>query len=71
VSRGTGLLSYTEPVIMARPQLDRKMSEVNDRNLWSSGHTSWLQTKRSRIRFPALPHILSSSLFGTWSTQPL
>jgi hypothetical protein len=38
--------------------------------LWSSGQSSWLQTQRSRIRFPALPDFLSSSGSGTGSTQP-
>jgi hypothetical protein len=38
--------------------------------LWSSGQTSWLQTQRSRVRFPALPNFLSSSGSGTGSTQP-
>jgi hypothetical protein len=37
--------------------------------LWSSGQSSWLQTQRSRVWFPALPHFLSSSGFGTGSTQ--
>jgi hypothetical protein len=32
--------------------------------LWSSGQSSWLLTQRSRIRFPALPHILSSTGYG-------
>jgi hypothetical protein len=39
--------------------------------LWSNDQTSWLQTHRSRIRFPALPDFLSSSGSGTGSTQPL
>jgi hypothetical protein len=38
--------------------------------LWSSGQSSWLQTQKSRVRFPALPHFLSSSGSGTGSTQP-
>jgi hypothetical protein len=38
--------------------------------LWFSGQTSWLQTQRSRVRFPALPDFLSSSGSGTGSTQP-
>jgi hypothetical protein len=38
--------------------------------LWSRGHSSWLQTQRSRGRFPALPHLLSSSGSGTGFTQP-
>jgi hypothetical protein len=39
--------------------------------LWSSGHSSWLLTLRSRVLFPALPDFLSSSGSGTGSTQPL
>ena len=38
--------------------------------LWSSGQNFWLQTQRSRVRFPALPDFLSSSGSGTGSTQP-
>jgi hypothetical protein len=38
--------------------------------LWSSGQSFWLQIKRYRVRFPALPHFLSSSGSGTGSTQP-
>ena len=38
--------------------------------LWSSGQSFWLQIQRSRVRFPALPDFLSSSGFGTGSTQP-
>jgi hypothetical protein len=39
--------------------------------LWSSGQSSWLQTQRSGVPFPALPDFLSSSGSGTGSTQPL
>jgi hypothetical protein len=38
--------------------------------LWSSGQSSWLQSQRSRVRFPALPHFLRSSETGTGSIQP-
>ena len=38
--------------------------------LWSSGQRFWLQIQRSRVRFPALPDFLSSSVSGTGSTQP-
>jgi hypothetical protein len=38
--------------------------------LWSRGHSSWLQTHRSRVWFPTLPHFVSSSGSGTGSTQP-
>jgi hypothetical protein len=45
---------------------------VSDRQpLWSSGQSSWLLTKSSRVRFPALPDFLSNSGSGTGSTQPL
>jgi hypothetical protein len=37
--------------------------------LWSSDQNSWLQIKRSRVRFSALPHFLRSSGSGTGSTQ--
>ena len=38
--------------------------------LWSSGQSFWLQVQRSRVRFPGLPDLLSSSGSGTGSTQP-
>ena len=38
--------------------------------LWSSGQSFCLQIQRSRVRSPALPDFLSSSGFGTGSTQP-
>jgi hypothetical protein len=38
--------------------------------LWSGGHTSWLQSQRSRVRFPALPDFMTSSKSGTGCTQP-
>jgi hypothetical protein len=38
--------------------------------LWSSGQSFWLQIQRSRVRFPALPDFLSSSVSGTGSTHP-
>jgi hypothetical protein len=34
----------------------------------SSGQSSWLQIQRSRVIFPALPHILRSSVSGTVSS---
>jgi hypothetical protein len=37
--------------------------------LWSSSHRFCLQTQRSRVRFPALPNVLSSGGSGTGSTQ--
>jgi hypothetical protein len=40
------------------------------RNMWSGGQSSWLQTQKSRVRFPALPDFLSGSGSGTGSTQP-
>jgi hypothetical protein len=39
-------------------------------SLWSSVQSSWLQIRRSRGRFPALPDFLRSSESGTGSTQP-
>jgi hypothetical protein len=38
--------------------------------LWSSGHSSWLQIQRFRVRFPALSDVLRSSGSGTGSTEP-
>jgi hypothetical protein len=38
--------------------------------LWSSGQSSWLQTQRSWVWFPAPSDFLSSSGSGTGSTQP-
>jgi hypothetical protein len=38
--------------------------------LWCSDRSSWLQIQRSRVRFPAVPHFLRSSGYGTGSTQP-
>jgi hypothetical protein len=39
--------------------------------LWSSGKTSWLQTPKSRVRFPALPDFLCSNGSRMGSTQLL
>jgi hypothetical protein len=38
--------------------------------LWSSRQSYCLLTRRSRIRFPVLPHFLSSIGSGTGSIQP-
>jgi hypothetical protein len=38
--------------------------------VWSSGQSFWLQTQRTRVRFPALPDFLRSSGSETGSTQP-
>jgi hypothetical protein len=38
--------------------------------LWSSGQSSWLLTKWSLVRFPALPDFLNSNESGTESAQP-
>jgi hypothetical protein len=35
----------------------------------STGQSSWLQTQESRVGFPALPDVLSSSGSETGSTQ--
>jgi hypothetical protein len=39
-------------------------------SLWSSGQSSWLQTQRTRVPFPALADFLRGSGSGTGSTQP-
>jgi hypothetical protein len=39
--------------------------------LWSSGQSSWLQTQRTRVRFPPQPDFMSSSGSETGFTQPL
>jgi hypothetical protein len=38
--------------------------------LWCSGHSSWLQTQRSWVRFPALSDLLRRNGSGMGSTQP-
>jgi hypothetical protein len=38
--------------------------------LFSGGQGYWLEIKRSRVRFPALPDFLGTSGSGTGSTQP-
>jgi hypothetical protein len=38
--------------------------------LWSSGQSSWLQTQRTRVRFPALSDFLRCSGSGTGFNQP-
>jgi hypothetical protein len=59
-------------------ELNDKPNEIKRRHgvaegppLCSSGQSSWLLTKGSRVRFPTLPDFLSSSGSGTGSTQPL
>jgi hypothetical protein len=51
-------IKFTRCIIRVRPPL------------WSSGHSSWLQIQRSRVRFPSLPDFLNSSGSGMGSTQP-
>jgi hypothetical protein len=46
------------------------LGRIKKKKKWSSGQSFWLQIKRSRVRFPALPDYLSSSGSGTGSTQP-
>jgi hypothetical protein len=46
------------------------LRQQGGRPLWSSGHTSWLQTQKFRVRFLVLPDFLSTSGSGTGSTQP-
>jgi hypothetical protein len=43
---------------------------VSTDRLWSGRQSSWLQTQRSRVRFPALPDSLSGSRCGMRFTQP-
>jgi hypothetical protein len=38
-------------------------------HVWSSGQSSWLQSQRSLVRFPALPDFLRSSGSAKGSTQ--
>jgi hypothetical protein len=38
--------------------------------LWSIGQSSWLQTQRFRVPFPALPDFLDSNVSGTGSSRP-
>jgi hypothetical protein len=38
--------------------------------LWTSDHSSWLQTQRSQIRLPTFPDILCRSGSGTGPPQP-
>jgi hypothetical protein len=42
--------------------------QIIQRPLLFHGQSSWLQTKSYRVRFPALPDFLSSTLSGTGST---
>ena len=46
------------------------ITRIDRPSLWSSGQSFWLQIRRSRVRFPALPDFLSSSGSGTGSIQP-
>ena len=73
-------VTYAAPVLIntqntpkeARPQWLKFPETVSQLGppLWSSGQSFWLQIQRSRVRFPALPDFLSSSGYGTGSTQP-
>jgi hypothetical protein len=53
-------------------QLESKILRtlVYSNSPWSSGLSSWPQIQRSRVRFLALPDILSSNGSGMGSTQP-
>jgi hypothetical protein len=63
---GSGLLCH----VSADPTIALCIRIMAVLSLWSSGQSSWPQTLRSRVQFPALPHFLSSSGSGTGSTQP-
>jgi hypothetical protein len=63
--------SFWECVDKNPPKKIRHMKAVQGPPLWSGGHSSWLLTQRSRVRFLALSYFGSSSGSGTGSTQPL
>jgi hypothetical protein len=54
--------------IMIKNIIKMKVKAISP--LSSSGQSSWRQTQRSRVLFPALPNYLRSSGSGTGSTQP-
>jgi hypothetical protein len=66
-----GERSSTRDVRGCRPDIILGTVPTSGSLLWSSGHSSWLQTQKSRVRFPALPDFLSSSESGTGPTQTL
>jgi hypothetical protein len=80
-TRSLNFMNLPNPSGPLGPGATQPVTETSNRNkknsvalsphVWSSGQSSWLLTKRSRIRFPALPYFLSSSGSGTGSTQPL
>jgi hypothetical protein len=53
------------------PRLKMGALYLHSPPLWSSGQSSWLQTQRSPVRFPALPDFLRSNGSRTGSSQPL
>jgi hypothetical protein len=57
---------YPRKLLWSRPSLEAVRPP-----LWSSGQTSWLKIQRYRVRFPALPNFLSSSVSRTGSIKPL
>jgi hypothetical protein len=59
-------VQYLELKVVAR----HGTSVMTGPPLWSSGHSSWLLTQRSRVQFPSLPDFLSSSGSGTGFSQP-
>jgi hypothetical protein len=57
-------------VIIRRPERMAKMNDPRSTPLWSSVQSSWPQTQRFRVRFPALPDFVRIGESGTASTQP-
>jgi hypothetical protein len=47
---------------------DSMKKYIGRKPLWSSGQSSWLQNQRSRVSFPWLPDLLSSSGSGAGRT---
>jgi hypothetical protein len=67
VTSPQGLLAYVPSLLPLSP----RPYILGIFTQWASGQSSWVQTQRSRVRFPALPDFLCSSGSGTGSTQPL
>ena len=68
--RDVFLRRYNFSKIIKRIINNKNLYKSNKPPLWYSGQSFWLQVKRSRVRFPALPDVLRSSGSGTGSTQP-
>jgi hypothetical protein len=71
ISLASSLLPAGSPLSPTYPTTHPTHSPLIDHpgNI-SSGQSFWLQIQGSRVRFPALPDLLSSSGSGTGSTQP-